>query len=316
MRMDTRSAEKNIGFGFFSISAWSFASALGYVYVGSAEQKISLPLFCFFLFLIPSLFFFMINLKQFPSLLKRIQPEIKKVIMLNVTTVGSWLFLTYPLKYVEPCVVSAIILGITPIFTLWISKYIGLRFAFHSHNYLIAGLLMMSVLYLITLCVLNKTTVTHITPWHVFLLMLSCTAASVSSAANTIYTKKLSQLDFTPVDILSMRFIFLIVLAGIAALTLGEFNKIEINSVMFSSILISASVLIIVPQIFFQLSVRELEPLSINIISPLMPVLIFFIELMMNHSPVVIYTLIGILSVCIISLGGSILRYQAERATL
>jgi drug/metabolite transporter (DMT)-like permease len=301
--------KKNISLGFFSVSMWCFITAFGYVYTSEAEQNISIALFCVLLFGFSITVFCLLNFKNLRGLFTRCKPHLKSIIIINATTFGSWFLVIYPLRYMEPSVVNTIILGCIPIFTLLINKFTYHQAAKNSQNLWLAISLTLSVAYLIFL---NMTeNVVYSTVINV-LAVSACIIGSFSVALNNIYTKKISNLGVAPLDIMITRFIFTVVTTGIFAIATGEFAT-GLNANIWYLITTTALVLVIIPQVLFQVSMRELEPFTIGMVLPLMPVLVFMIEFFSKKLHPTLEVFLGILAITCISLVGGVLRYRAEK---
>lgn len=61
------------------------------------------------------------DVDRFPIVFSKLKSNTKNLVYLNIITLGSWLSLAYPLKFIEPAIVSTITLGIGPILSLLIS---------------------------------------------------------------------------------------------------------------------------------------------------------------------------------------------------
>ncbi len=82
------------------------------------EAKIEPELLCFAIFVISALFFLLYNVKNLPALYQKVISNSRTVLFVNVTTFLCWYGVIYPLKYIEPAIVAAIILAALPIATL------------------------------------------------------------------------------------------------------------------------------------------------------------------------------------------------------
>lgn len=76
---------------------------------------------------------------------------------------------------------------------------------------------------------------------------------------------------------------------------------------------IASLILIIIPQLLYQAAIKELQPISIAIVIPFMPVLVFFISYWHNPRGQNIYNLIGIVTLLAVTLWSCILRRHEEK---
>ncbi|HVV69047.1 MAG TPA: DMT family transporter [Patescibacteria group bacterium] len=165
---------------------------------------------------------------------------------------------------------------------------------------------------MVLICLEQKISIQTYSLKNLIIAILCCIAAGVSLAANNIYAKKLSKSGFSPFDILAIRFILLIAITGIISYQrIHEIFKIEI----LENILFNAFSLIVIPQIIFQYSLKELEPITISIISPLMPVMIFIVEIFSNKINPNFITILGIFFICLASMAGAKIRYHLHRVS-
>jgi drug/metabolite transporter (DMT)-like permease len=66
--------------------------------------------------------------------------------------------------------------------------------------------------------------------------------------------------------------------------------------------------LIITPQIIFQYALTQLEPITISMIAPLMPIMVFLIGFFTVKLHPTFLTIIGVSYICVISMLGTLMR--------
>jgi|GEM_PF-6539643 len=298
-------------FGFISIGIWCFTCALASVFTGSLEQTEEPSVICFYVFSLASLIFFILNHKHLTDLSVKARKEMKNVLWMNITTAGSWYFFMYPLKYIEPAIVDAIIFGAIPISTLLIARVIYKKQIASLRDYIISGTIALTIIYFIGICFLGKTSA-HFPSWKsAFISIVFCILGGISLAFNNIYAKKLSESGFTPLDTLTVRFLLLIFLSGF--MMHGLSSSFPWGTELLKNSLIVTLTLVIIPQLAFQIAVRDLQPLSIAIILPLMPAVVFFIQFADSRLHPSIWSIGGITVICLFSIMGAVFRYQTER---
>lgn len=303
---------KNVTLGFITIFIWCVLTAIGYVYTNSLEQQTPLALMCFILFSFPSIIFSLLNYKNLPELLQRSKHHLKNIFTINIATLGGWTLLMYAIKYIEPSVANTMILACIPISTLWINKFNKHHMPRNKQNYITAILLGGGVVYLIYLILTGNTVQLGSSFHNIVISIVLCILSAFFLAINNIYIKQLSNAEFSPLDILTVRFMFCALATGIYTLFAGEMNT-HISLAALSPLLLNACILIVIPQIAMQISMRELEPFTISVIMPFMPVLMFFMESFNKRLHSTLEVFAGIVGIFIISLIGSAYRYRAEK---
>jgi drug/metabolite transporter (DMT)-like permease len=312
--MEQKLLKKNIGLGFITITIWCVLTAAGYVYTSSLEQHIPVALMCFIIFGFSTLVFILLNVRNIPRLVEKGQHHLRSIYIINVTTFGGWVLVIYAIKYIQPSVANTMILAFIPIFTLLLNKFNRHQLTMNKQNYITALLLGAGVLYLSGLLLTGNTLSFGASLKEVVIAVMICFISGAFLAINNIHIKKLSDAQFGPLDILTVRFMFCAVTTGIYSLWSQEWNA-GVSFVDLQPIFLNAFVLIIVPQIAIQISLRELEPFTVSVIMPFMPVLMFFMESFSQRLHPTVEAFVGIMAICGISFGGSVFRYRAERLT-
>ncbi len=176
---------------------------------------------------------------------------------------------------------------------------------------LIISILLFVGIFLLALVVLEqKSAIRHFSFLTMLWAFLCCIGSGVALAINNIQAKKLSLNGFSPIDILSIRFWLMIGLTFFLAKP--EIPTIFNDSLWLPMLIIAVS-FIIIPQTIFQYALRELEPLTIAIICPLNPVLVFFFEIFNRELSLMFWSLSGILYLTIISIAGALMQYKKIR---
>lgn len=294
-------------FGFILMLLWCLVSAVAYIATSDIESTINPLLLCFGIFFVVTLTFSVYRIKNFIELKNKIKTHFKNVLLINLTTLGCWFFVIYPLKFIDPSVLNTVVLATLPIATLLISLFSYRAQRISYLDYFISILLFIGIFFLGIICFEQKTVMPHFALHHLIIAFGSCIASGIFLATNTIYSKKLSNNGFQPFDILAIRFILIMLVSAI--LSAPAIHKI-INFTSIAEIIAIAFLLIIVPQIIFQYALKELEPITISMISPLMPIMIFLIGFFTIKFHPTFLTIMAVSYVCVISVVGSFFRYK------
>lgn len=270
-------------------------------------------LLCFSIFLISALFFLAINFK---SLLKHASNKnlnYKHIAIVNITTFGCWYLTIYPLKFLEPAIVAAVILSTLPIATFFCNiilvkdhRQINFR------ELIIVVLLFLGIFLFFQIIRHQKTGLVDTNTTQQIIAFIGCIGSGIFLSINNIFSKKLSINGLSPIDILSIRFWLMIVITFFASKDLlGHVAHLA----TISQIIMLAVSLIILPQIIFQISLKELEPLTISIISPLKPILVFIFEIFDAQLSLTIWTISCIIFTTIVSITGTLLKFKSNLST-
>src|SRR5215216_650680 len=97
-------------FSMGAVLGYCLISAFSRVFVSNLLQIQNPATLFFYIFTLGTLLFAIANIRGYFSLFAKLKSNIKNIIYLNITTMGSWLILAYPLKFIEPAIVSTITL--------------------------------------------------------------------------------------------------------------------------------------------------------------------------------------------------------------
>lgn len=298
---------KESGFAYIAMLVWCLTSAVAYVLTGVMAAIIEPILLCFGIFLVATVFFLFYNLKQLRSLYQKVLTNGRAVLFVNVTTLLCWYWTIYPLKYIEPAIVAATILAALPIATLLAGFVMGYKKELSRQELILSILLFMGIFFLAMIVLARKSAIDHFSSLTMLLAFLCCIGSAMALAINNIHTKRLSLRGFSPIDILSVRFWLIVILAGFLAR--HEIHTVFVGYLWFHVAVISAS-LIIIPQTIFQYALRELEPVTVSLISPLKPVLVFFFEFFNKELSLSFWSLSGIVYLTVVSIAGALGQYK------
>lgn len=300
--------------GIICLFGWSFFSALARVLTSSISQYIDPIVLCFYTFLLATLVFMFCNFKNIKNIFSKINEGKNRAnaIYLNITTFGAWFFLIYPLKYIEPAIVSTVTLGLGPIATIILGSTIHKKESATTFDIFIAALLFSVILYTIFLCFSGKALLQNLNTNTLILVISSCFIVGFATAAGNIYIKKMSDGNLSPTEILSIRFILTIFLSGL--LMIGKNGNLFISSQDFIDIIIIAICLIILPLYLVQISLKLLDAISVSIGASIMPILVIIFEVLENKISLSFSTVLPIIITTLLVLSGVYIRYKKAAA--
>lgn len=299
--------------GFIAIIIWCIVSAIAYVFTTVAEETINANLLCFGIFLVALIFFSLTRINNLKKFQPKFKTNIRNIFIINITTFGCWFLTIYPLGFLEPSIVQAIILAVLPICTFIIGTFLYHKQNVSYFDFLVSILFFLGIFFIVVICMEQKTIVQHFTFLNLSVAILSCIGAGIFLSINNIYTKKLSDNDFSPFDILATRFLLITIITGI--FSFYEIDQLYNINVMVKIIII-AFTLVIIPQIAFQYALKGLQPITISIISPIMPVLVFIAQFSNSKLHPSFYTIVGVIYISGIAIMGSLSRYKKNRKSI
>jgi drug/metabolite transporter (DMT)-like permease len=105
-------------------------------------------------------------------------------------TFGAWFFLLYPLKYIEPAIVSTITLGLGPIATIILGALIYKKESAHISDIFVSTLLFFVILYTIFLCFAGEALLQNVNKNTLILVIGSCFIVGFATVAGNCYTSR------------------------------------------------------------------------------------------------------------------------------
>lgn len=254
--------------GFAAIYGWCAVIAYSMILTSNISQTLSPFLVCLLTFSTVTIIFFIYNAKNLPSLFisKRFILAKNDIAGINFSSFISWGLMIYPLAYLEPTVVATIILGVNPIATAIITKAF---FKQRPDTYLIY--ISLALAFLISMLILNTLdgdgAVVNASQKNIYLSLLACILSGIATSCNNVFSKRLMGAGFSISDLMCSRFLLTIILSGLISVQSGP---IVLQSDMIASIATTTMLFVIVPLILLQFSLKNLDPLQVSVISPLM----------------------------------------------
>lgn len=289
--------------GLFNIIIWCVFSAFARVFTNQQAQYVDYYILCFYTFMIAEAIFLMMGVASLTRICKKcvIRSNLKDVALLNISTFAAWFFLIYPLKYIEPAVVSTITMGVLPISTLLLGLFVYKKKKFTKIDGIICTALFLVSVYSAFCCFFMQY-VRLATIKNIVYSICCCVVVGVATTLQNIYAKKLSDKSFKALEILIIRFPLLIFISAI--FTVIHNKSIYINSIVLQHIMILSISLVVIPLYMVQMALRYLDPITISIVSPLMPICVYFFEYFyQGFHPSASSVLATITTICILLIG-------------
>ncbi len=298
--------------GFACVIAWCIVSAFSRIYTSDLDQQMSPFVLCLCVFSIAQVVFLLLSAVKIKQLGQKIAANKADCLRVNLATFGSWFFLIYPLRYIEPSIVSTISLGFAPIVSLLLVKSIMQKNKLMRSELVISILLLVLIFYIAGIVFFSETSTFTSNITHIAISFACCLIVGFSVGVNTVFSKKLSQAGFSALDTLTVRFIVLIAISAVAVL-LGHVNLPQFDSSLLVRILMDAFLLVVIPMYLIYTAIHYLEPFSILVVLPLMPVMVFFMEFFNQRMHPSFYLLLGVLLIAALVITSSYFRYRQEK---
>ncbi len=300
--------EKAVVVGVIATLLYCLISAISRVSVSEITQRVDPFVLCFYIFLIANVIYACLCVFTTKCIKTQIKENKWNLLMLNLWTLGAWLFLIYPLKYLEPSIISSVTLGLSPVITLLLGRFIYVKSNLKLTDVVISLFLLLAVSYLVLLCFIGYSSIGILRLKHLIVALFCSFIASISVALSNIYAKKLSNNGLKPLSILALRFIMLIIVSGGIALISAKQSTLHSLSSMIPSIILVSFIMVVIPLYFIQVGIKHLSPIFIAIIVPFMPITIFLLEFMDPREKPDKEVLVGILFMLGVTLIGTLIK--------
>lgn len=286
-------AAKQVSIGILLIVAFNALSAAKEVYVAHLLQAAHPIVVLSFTFSITALFFLALEVRSFDSYIQSLRRQSVNVLLLNITTMVSWMSFFMALKFMEPAVADAIGFALGPILTIMLWRVLRPdRPATRSEVIAAIGILI-GVLLLLGSTWIGRSAVGHIS-LNNNLLGLACSLlCGLAVVGNTIFSKRLSDHGMTARRIMAQRFLLLIV-SGIALWP----ASVQLASITFEFIgimLLIALLGVIVPLYLLQLGIERCEPVTVSLLLSCLPAFSLLLQLFDPRLSVSYYSVAGII---------------------
>jgi len=299
--------------GYIACYSWCVVAAFSKILTSDVSQRINPFILTFFVFSLTSLSILIYNIFRLRTIWYRIKENhlIGLILALNFSSFANWGLMIYPLAYLQPALVATLILGVNPIATAIINRLFLNK---NSPPELVwSSLALFCVILFLGVHTLNgKNSIQETSKIHVTLSLLFCYTSGVATSVNNVLTKKILDYDFGATDVLCMRFYLTILISGIIGFTT---DGVALNQDIAVSIIWTTITFVLAPLVLLQIALKRLDPLKVAIISPLMPVLVIFMQLYVNIEALPRTTIIASICIWLIVFCGSFWSLKNRKET-
>lgn len=264
--------------GYLFIYSWCIISAFSMLLTSEVSQQLSPFIVSFFTFLLATCIFNLCNAAKLKTLWKSIKSRqiTRQIIGINISSFVSWGLMIYPLTYLQPTLVVTLILGINPLATAVIARFFLKKET--SQNLMGTSIgLFLVIIYLSYQTLQGENSITGSSSSQTIISLICCYFSGIATSVNNVINKNIMEKGFGILDVFCLRFYLTIIISGLIGFSTAT---IIFNAHMLVSITSTTLVFVIIPLVLLQIALKNLDPLQIAIISPLMPVLVVVLQLL------------------------------------
>lgn len=286
-------AAKQVPIGIMLIIAFNVLSAAKEVYVAHLLQAAHPMVVLLFTFSITALFFLSLEVRSFASYVQGLRRQRVNVLLLNITTMVSWMSFFMALKFIEPAVADAIGFALGPILTIMMWRALRPDRPATRGEVVAAIGIFIGVLVLLGSTGSGRSAVGHIS-FNDNLLGLACSlVCGLAVVGNTIFSKRLSDSGMTAHRVMAQRFLLLIA-SGIA-LWPASVPLASITIEFMGIMLLIALFGVIIPLYVLQLGIERCEPVTVSLLLSCLPAFSLLLQLFDPRLALSYYSVAGII---------------------
>ncbi|TDB52815.1 hypothetical protein C5467_15680 [Photorhabdus khanii subsp. guanajuatensis] len=297
--------------GILFVLTFDVLSAAQSVWLGSLLQGINVYNILFINFSIITIIFAILNYFHRDNQAVLNLRSIMNFLILNVATLGSWLFLYISLRYMEPALTAATLYGINPLATLIISVIL-----LKQMRNLTPVKLLLSIFTIICMLLVGYTVseghsgLANVEHQQLILGFIMAILTGFCMATVNVVSKKIYDSGFTLYQLMSMRFFLLLIVSFYFSKEL----TIDLNTHL-TAFMIIAIFGNVVPLFMLQKGIALISPVQVSYILLLTPLFVFAFQIFDSRLALSIYSLIAIISVVVISFIGLRIEKKQEEKT-
>ncbi|MGE7688425.1 EamA family transporter [Lysinibacillus sp. NPDC097214] len=272
--------------GLMALVLSALLTSMSQVFYAKQVQEVPTFLFTGISFFITAIYFSFFARKQKQA--NRWKGNINDVVKLNVASVLAFMGFYFALKYVESAIVSALEMGIGPLFVLVLAVFA--KESIPKAQWVIAIGTFIACTILIVAVVSGKSAVQMDITWPVILALIASVGCGAGAVLCTIYSKRLSEAGWTTSMILANRYYGIILLSFFA--TFDIFFKYFSGNI--SWIIAVTAVGVMLPMYLLQIGIQYCSTLIVMMSLCFVPIFTFFFQMFdtrLSWSPV---SLLGI----------------------
>lgn len=224
---------------------------------------------------------------------------------LNVASAGVFVFLYVGLKHLEPAIASALQAGTTPLATIVIVAALssaGLKSlrSVPAVEWLASGGILAGCAVLAWASFAGRSGLGQLDAGTVVIGLLAVFISGISTVFLTLFTKRLTQLGWSTLNILGHRFYVTVIATGFVwFLSEGRLHGWGELAELWPVVVLAALLGVTVPVFFLQIGIRNVAPFVVLVMTNLNPVLTYLLQMLDPRVGVSWITLTGVF--CIVA---------------
>ncbi len=281
------------------------------VYLGNWFQSVDPILVLFISFFLTAAFFIAINIGNLNSLMRKVHKYWQWIVLINLSTTVGWVGFFLALKTLEPAVVSTLSFAIGPLLTLFFWQITGIGFRPTKAEVLTSIGVATGLCILVYVSLSGQSGIGDVQS-GMRLALLYGFLSGVGVAGNTIFSKQLSRVGFSTTEVLSSRFVLLVVTAGLfAPVQLSS----HIDGLFLLKVFVITILTIVGPVFLLQRGIEKTKPLLVSVLLSSMPVATYFFQILDSRIEMSPYTLVGILLTITSIITGILSQFSGDKET-
>lgn len=291
------------------VLAYCFINAVKSVFEGALVQAISPEFLAFNCFLLAQAFYFAIC-RDRRRLWSIIRHHAGDVLALNVSTMLSWVAVLYALKSFEPAVANSIIVGVIPIITIVMGRWLRPGGGVNALEVVASLGVLAAMAYLTDATWSGASAMGRMSPQAFAIGLTACLLTAAAVCGNTFFTKRLSEKGMTAAQIMTCRFPLLLVATLVVFIWRDSAAPYTADNILAFVLLGAIGVIFAI--YVLQVGITRSEPITVSLLFASNLIMTFVIQLFdprLEHAPT---TLAGILALsAFVALGGWA-RYRSK----
>lgn len=305
----------NLSFGILYVLIFTLLSSIQTVYLSGLLRHAEVFSTLSLTFMVVTIFFSLFVIIQKALHAKKSMPytPLKKdklgVLLINISSAGSWFGFFLALKYLEPAVVSLLANSISPISTLVILTVI-LHTQPAKKNELISAFgVIASIGFIIVNIYLGNSAVGRIDASTFLVGLIMTIICGLCMCLNTIFSKRLNGKGIEPEQIMSCRFYILIATATLLA---GFSNILDTIMNVPLEIIFISFIGNIMPLFLLQVGIKRTPAMTVSLVLTFAPILCLILQMQDHRLVFSIHTAIGIIVTTCFVIYGIIPNHKSE----
>jgi drug/metabolite transporter (DMT)-like permease len=255
----------------YALIGYCVATAVSATWVSFSFGGISGTAITFVTFLLAQVVYLVKARRDLQAVSMFVRREWKAVVVLNILTLSSWLFMFMALQRTEASVESAVYQGTVAIVGFTLAMVLA-RERFRGVTY--AGLI--SAVLCLALLVLARLDESRVAPLQDHQVGTGLALAFIAGATGGCYIYYSSSVhrrtSVTPTFILCTRFVLLLVVTGALSFR-GVLGLAAARPSDIGLLIVLSITFVILPTFLLQFSISRLRPVRVSVLTPLVPVI-------------------------------------------